>query len=302
MSEGDVDIGNEEAATLDGPFHAGPVVQSNRWDDGWAALETAVRRAVPRDRRSLTGTRILGWSETRHDPISSADALSKVTFVGNTLTQPADDYLLYAVWAPVISITARKVWSGGSAVRPESVTVTLIGSNGSRRSAALSDGNGWRATWTGLATVTADRKYVTYALEEVAVDGFSVEVAGDVSSDFTVTNTYVIPKRDVDVDVRFEGRFAEKYLPENKVVHLIGSDGSDRTLTLTKDGSWSGTWTDVPETDSEGRPISYTSKQDSVPFFEWTVSGSFDNGFHFVDVCTIGEAELDKNEMHEMWL
>lgn len=54
-----MDIGNEGAATPEGPFHAGPVAQSNRWDDGWAALETAVRRAVPRDCRSLMGPRVL---------------------------------------------------------------------------------------------------------------------------------------------------------------------------------------------------------------------------------------------------
>lgn len=52
-------IGDEGAVTPEGPFHAGPVAQSNRWDDGWAALETAVRRAVPRDCRSLMGPRVL---------------------------------------------------------------------------------------------------------------------------------------------------------------------------------------------------------------------------------------------------
>ena len=54
-----MDVDNGGAATSDGVSYAGPVAQSNRWDDGWAALETAVRRAVPRDRRSLTGPRIL---------------------------------------------------------------------------------------------------------------------------------------------------------------------------------------------------------------------------------------------------
>ena len=247
------------------------------------------------------GYAFVGWSEIRHDPVSSADDLASIDFVGDTLTQPADDYVLYAVWAPMISVTVHKVWSGGSAVRPESVTVTLIGSDGSRRSAELNDGNGWTATWTELATVIADRKYVTYTLEEVAVDGFTVSVSGDASSGFTVTNIYVIPKRDVDVDVRFEGRFAEKYLPERKVAHLVGSDGSDREIVLTEGGSWAGTWIDVPETDGEGRPLTYTARQDDVPFFEWTVSGSFEDGFHLVDICTVGEAELDKDEMHEEW-
>lgn len=54
-----MDIGNESEVAPEGALHAGPVAQSNRWDDGWAALETAVRRAVPHDRRSLTGPRIL---------------------------------------------------------------------------------------------------------------------------------------------------------------------------------------------------------------------------------------------------
>lgn len=76
-----MDIGNESEVMPEGALYAGPVAQSNRWDDGWAALETAVRRAVPRDRRSLTGPRILReLTGDLGDAGTSADAMRMLAF------------------------------------------------------------------------------------------------------------------------------------------------------------------------------------------------------------------------------
>lgn len=209
--------------------------------------------------------------------------------------------VLFDAVSTTITAHVRKVWKGGSAVRPDAVEVALVGSDGSRREATLSDANEWQVEFGELPLATSGATGISYTVEESAVDGFESVVAGNVAGGFTVTNTYVIPTVDVPVDVRFEGPYAEHYLPKEKIAHLIGSDGSDRKLTLRPDG-WSGMWADVPLTDGEGNAISYRVTQDTVPCFEWTVSGNVDGGFHLVDVCTVGEAGVDKASMHGDWV
>ena len=209
--------------------------------------------------------------------------------------------VLFDAVSTTITAQVRKIWKGGSAVRPDTIEVALVGSDGSRREAALSDANGWQAEFGELPLVTSGSIGISYTVEETAVAGFESAVAGNVAGGFTVTNTYVVPTVDVLVDVHFEGPYAEHYLPKEKVAHLIGSDGSDRTLTLTPDG-WSGAWADVPLTDDEGNAVIYHVTQNAVPYFEWTVSGDVDSGFHLVDVCTVGIAGADKDAEHEDWV
>ena len=209
--------------------------------------------------------------------------------------------VLFDAVSTTITAQVRKVWEGGSTIRPDMVEVALVGSDGSRREAVLSDANGWRAEFRELPLVTSGSTGISYTVEEAAVAGFESAVVGNVAGGFTVTNTYVVPTVNVPVDVRFEGPYAERYLPKEKIAHLIGSDGSNRSLTLTPDG-WSGTWADVPLTDGEGNAVSYHVTQDSVPYFEWTVSGDVDGGFHLVDVCTVGIAGADKDAEHEDWV
>lgn len=262
----------------------------------YAGTRFSCTDAVP----TREGYAFVGWSETRYDALSSADDLSGVDFVGPTLTQPADDYVLYAVWAPVLWVTVHKVWDGGAAVRPTSVVVALVGTDGSRREAELSGENGWAASFANLPSVTAKRTWIDYSVEEAVVNGFEVTVAGSVDEGFTVTNRYIIPTADVPVDVRFEGRFADRYLPDEKIAHLIGSDESDYELMLHPN-DWSGLWEDVPLTDIDGNVLEYRVEQESVPCFTWAASGDIESGFHLVDVCTVGEADLAKGSTHDGW-
>lgn len=82
---------------------------------------------------------------------------------------------------------------------------------------------------------------------------------------------------------------------------LEGSDGSDRVLEL-RPPMWSGSWADVPETDAEGHEIDYTVEQETVSHFEWSVEGTPKDGFHLVDVCTVGAADVDKDAEHVNWI
>lgn len=79
---------------------------------------------------------------------------------------------------------------------------------------------------------------------------------------------------EIPVVKRWEG---EETLPERVTVKLLAGGTSIRTLTLTAadaqaDGSWQGSFQNVPLYDSQGRPIDYTVAEEPVAGFTSTVT------------------------------
>lgn len=245
----------------------------------------------------------LGWSTTRYDPVTTADELSRVSFVQNTVKQPGSDLTLYAVWAQNIDVTVKKTWVDGELVRPDAVTVTLTGSNGFSQSVSLGASNGWTHTFSGLASITADRKAVTYQASEEAVESFKGSVAGNQASGFVVTNTYVIPiLSDIPVTKTWTGPFMDPYMPDAVTVTLNGSDGTHRQASLSASNGWKATFSGVPERKSTGEVITYSLEEESMYGFETHITGDVRSGFAIENRCTIGRGITDKDAQYESWL
>lgn len=250
------------------------------------------------------GYTFLGWSDTRYDPVTTQDAINKAVnyTAGGSYTQPNHSSVVYAVWAPLLNITARKVWVDGETVRPQSVSVTLHGTDGSSNTMVLNAGNGWAHTWSNLPSVTSSRQVITYSLTEAAVDGFKEQVSGNQSSGFTVTNTYEVPiLPDIPVHKQWTGAFASGYIPDSVNVYLVGSDGSRRTLTLTASNGWSGVFAGVPERTRRGEVIAYHLEEDTVAAFQTFITGDARAGFSVENRCTIGRGDTDKDPMYPSW-
>lgn len=84
------------------------------------------------------------------------------------------------------SVRVLKVWRDGNdaaGVRPSSVTVDLVGSDGTVKTAELSAGNSWRYTWTGLD------QNVDWSVVERGVDNYTVSTSTEGITQ-TITNTY----------------------------------------------------------------------------------------------------------------
>lgn len=87
--------------------------------------------------------------------------------------------------------SVRKVWTGDERApeyRPDEVTVTLVGSDGSRYPATLSEANGWSHTWTGLIKTLSDGTEVEYSVEEEAVEFYESTVESTGERTFAVHN------------------------------------------------------------------------------------------------------------------
>ena len=109
-----------------------------------------------------------------YDSAVSGDALNGFT-VTNTSTAKVD--------VPVV-----KKWVGPAAGE---VTVSLKRGDAVVGTLKLSDANGWKASFEGLAKYDASGSEIEYTVKEDEVAGYSSAITGDALNGFTVTNTYV---------------------------------------------------------------------------------------------------------------
>ncbi|MBP3891460.1 MAG: Cna B-type domain-containing protein, partial [Solobacterium sp.] len=92
-----------------------------------------------------------------------------------------------------IQLSVTKVWDDENdkdKMRPASVTVKLL-ANGkdTGKTVTLNEANGWKSSFTDLNT-HKDGKEITYNIEEVVPNGYSVTISGDAKTGYTLTNTH----------------------------------------------------------------------------------------------------------------
>lgn len=202
-----------------------------------------------------------------------------------------------------IDIPVTKVWSNDSAYtsnRPSSVTVTIVGSGGTRKSLTLTAAGGWRGTFENLPSSE------TYMLEEDKVAGYDFTLSGDADSGFTATNTLRLTQASVRKIWNDRGfAAASSVRPSAVTVELTGSDGSRRTATLNANNNWSHTWTGLLETMSNGKTVTYSVREVDMQGLDanWqtTYGGSLKAGFTITNELVPGEANVNKDPIHDGW-
>ena len=188
-------------------------------------------------------------------------------------------------------INVHKVWDDADdqdGIRPSSVEVTLYrrGADDPLSSITLNAGNGWSGTFSGL---DVEGTYFVEEEKESIPDGYSSSVKPTDSAggrDFTITNSYTPETTSVHVNkVWSDGDNARGARPANVTIRLnangkaaTGLDGSARTLELSSDNSWSGSFEGLPKYDG-GHEIVYTVSEDAVENYMTVVSGNADSGY-----------------------
>ena len=151
--------------------------------------------------KPIPGYAFVAWNT---EPGGGGDSFRPTETVALNL---GSDRILYAQWKQVlIDITVEKIWDDNndrSGKRPDSVTVTLSGSDGSSYDAKLFgragqapagddpgwyESKAWTATFVNLPT-HKDGVPITYTVSEDRVDGYKEPVIrGSAKAGFTVTN------------------------------------------------------------------------------------------------------------------
>lgn len=246
--------------------------------DSWVASQleqAAVKAGAPKDY-------VVGWWLAA---ACEGDEAGKLTVY--------EDVDLYA---KVIcdDVDVVKVWEGGETVRPDAVTVTLIGSDKTKRTLSIKETAGWCGVFGNVPMETAAGASIAYELTEDEVEGFTTDITGTAEDGFTVMNTYVVPKIDIPVEKRWVDGEDALFTIKTVTVTLHGSDGSERRLRLTAADGWKGVFEDVPERESDGSVIEYSVSEDMtaaggyrLPDYDTAIEGSAADGFTITNTYVV---------------
>ncbi|QYB16156.1 Cna B-type domain-containing protein [Schaalia turicensis] len=189
---------------------------------------------------------------------------------------------------PPTSIDVEKRWSGDvEADRPGSVIINLLADGQQTdKSVELTAENGWKGTFTDLpkyVTVNGKKTEIVYTVVEVEVPGYTSSISGGAAEGYVVTNTKDAPPViSVPVEKRWSGD-VEADRPGSVTINLL-ADGqqTDKSLELTAENGWKGTFTDLPKyvtVDGEKTEIVYTVVEVEVPGYTPSISGSAAEGY-----------------------
>ena len=163
--------------------------------------------------------------------------------------------------------TATLVWrdeNNQDGIRPDTVTYTLHGSDGSEVEKTVSKDDSWVDVIFEDLPVYQNGQKVTYTLTESTVDGYTTDIR-DNGHTFTVTNTHIPAVVNVDVTkVWTDGENQDGNRPDSISVILTGNDGNRYTATITAANNWKYTFSKLPKFFNEGTQIEYTLAEDAA--------------------------------------
>lgn len=203
----------------------------------------------------------------------------------------------------VTNVVVNKYWEDAAnqdGVRPDSVAVTLSGSDGKTYKATLTKDTGFSKTFEDLPVFFNNGTKITYTVTEDAVNGYTEKITtDDTGYILSITNTYtpetinkIVTKTWNDSDNR------DGIRPTNVKIELYGTDGTRRTQYLTQDNHWSYSFENLPKYQNEGTIILYTIKEEAVDGYTQK-SVTTTAGF---DLTNTHEIQTADYEVKKVWI
>lgn len=203
----------------------------------------------------------------------------------------------------VTNVVVNKYWEDAAnqdGVRPDSVAVTLSGSDGKTYKATLTKDTGFSKTFENLPVFFNNGTKITYTVTEDAVNGYTGKITtDDTGYILSITNTHAPETiRKTVTKTWDDGNDRDGIRPTNVKIELYGTDGTRRTQYLTKDNHWSYSFENLPKYQNEGTIILYTIKEEDVDGYTQK-SVTTTAGF---DLTNTHEIQTADYEVKKVWV
>ena len=199
---------------------------------------------------------------------ASAEEITYTVVPKTDITNYTRNISGYRYVSPKVNVTVEKNWVNGETVRPETITAKLkrkIASDNTYtfvQDVTVRKDNNWRLVVSNLdKTDASGNDYIYVVEEETNVDNFNAGYNG-----LTITNTYVSPKKQLDLRVDVNGG-DKNTLPQTIEVEIIDNSDSKNpqvvkteTIILNQDKTAYVGNTIVNTTKPNGQEIPYIVK------------------------------------------
>ena len=168
-----------------------------------------------------------------------------------------------------IQIPVQKIWNDAEnqdGKRLASITAQLKKGDKVVQTKVLSDANGWKDTFTGLAKYENGSE-ITYTVEEKEnISGYLAEVTGNKTEGFKITNSYTPEKINIPVKKIWNDKNdQDRKRPESITVRLKKGDQVVQEKELNNGNGWQETFTDLDKYEKVGQLINYTVEEVTLP-------------------------------------
>lgn len=216
--------------------------------------------------------------------ISNKDSNSLVFYPASSVAPGSDDYdgkqnggsdyNLQEMIMVDLPVYVTKVWKdneNSAGTRPESITVELLADGVSTgRTLVLNDANNWSAKFDELDRKDSKGNLITYTVKEATVPGYTSTIEGDQYAGYTITNTIIPAKTEVNVVKEWKDSDNKEGLRPSSITVTLYANGvsTEKTLTLDESNSWTGKFEDLEKYSSKGEDIVYTIEETTVPNYK----------------------------------
>ena len=195
-------------------------------------------------------------------------------------TKQVNGYDIINTYTPpeTIDISGTKTWNdegNKDKTRPEKITIYLLANGKQVDAKEISEKDGWKYSFTGLAKYDDNKQEIKYTVDESEVEKYTKQVNG-----YDIVNTYKPdnPPTPETIDISGvktwnDANNKDGIRPKAIKVKLLANGKEKTSVITTEEQDWKYSFTKLPKYDDDGKEIKYTVDEENVRGYTKKIDG-----------------------------
>ena len=195
-------------------------------------------------------------------------------------TKQVNGYDIVNTYTPpeTIDISGTKTWNdegNKDKTRPEKITIYLLANGKQVDAKEISEKDGWKYSFTGLAKYDDNKQEIKYTVDESEVEKYTKQVNG-----YDIVNTYTPdnPPTPETIDISGtktwnDANNKDGIRPKAIKVKLLANGKEKTSVITTEEQDWKYSFTKLPKYDDDGKEIKYTVDEENVRGYTKKIDG-----------------------------
>ena len=177
-----------------------------------------------------------------------------------------------------VDISGTKTWNdegNKDKTRPEKITIYLLANGTQVDAKEISEKDGWKYSFTGLAKYDDNKQEIKYTVDESEVKKYTKQVNG-----YDIVNTYTPdnPPTPETIDISGtktwnDANNKDGIRPKAIKVKLLANGKEKTSVITTEEQDWKYSFTKLPKYDDDGKEIKYTVDEETVRGYTKKIDG-----------------------------
>ena len=195
-------------------------------------------------------------------------------------TKQVNGYDIINTYTPpeTIDISGTKTWNdegNKDKTRPEKITIYLLANGKQVDAKEISEKDGWKYSFTGLAKYDDNKQEIKYTVDESEVEKYTKQINGyDIVNTYTPDNPPTPETIDISgVKTWNDANNKDGIRPKAIKVKLLANGKEKTSVITTEEQDWKYSFTKLPKYDDDGKEIKYTVDEENVRGYTKKIDG-----------------------------